>query len=55
MMNPIIDLQHVTRTFGPKTAIDDVSLTLEKGTILGLVGENGSRKDDAHQARARVA
>jgi ABC-2 type transport system ATP-binding protein len=43
-MNPIVDIQTVTRSFGPKAALDNVSLTLEKGTVLGLVGENGSGK-----------
>lgn len=43
-MTPIVDLQTVTRAFGPKTALDHVSLTLEKGAVLGLVGENGSGK-----------
>ncbi len=43
-MNPIVDIQNVTRSFGRKTALDNVNLQLEKGTVLGLVGENGSGK-----------
>jgi len=43
-MNPIVDIQNVTRTFGAKVALNNVSLTVEKGTVLGLVGENGSGK-----------
>ena len=43
-MNPIIEIKNVTRTFGLKTALNDVNLTVEKGTVLGLVGENGAGK-----------
>ena len=43
-MNPIVDIQNVTRRFAAKVALNDVSLTVEKGTVLGLVGENGSGK-----------
>jgi len=43
-MTPIVDLQNVTRTFSSKKALDSVSLTLQKGAVLGLVGENGSGK-----------
>jgi len=39
-----VELRNVTRRFGPKAALDDVSLTLPRGTVLGLVGENGAGK-----------
>ena len=41
---PVIDVRGLTRRFGSKAALDDVSLTLERGTVLGLVGENGAGK-----------
>src|SRR6185369_13824588 len=37
-------LQHVTKRFGATLAVDDVTLVLEKGEIIGLVGENGAGK-----------
>ncbi|PJJ62104.1 ABC transporter ATP-binding protein [Compostimonas suwonensis] len=37
-------LDHVTRRYGSVTALDDVSLTIEPGTILGLLGPNGAGK-----------
>lgn len=43
-MNPIIDIQHVSRTFGRTQALQDVSLRLERGRVLGLIGENGAGK-----------
>jgi ABC-2 type transport system ATP-binding protein len=37
-------LEGVTRRFGGKTALDNVSLTIPKGVVLGLVGANGAGK-----------
>ena len=39
-----LDFQQVTRRFGQKTAVDQLDLQLEPGTVLGLVGRNGSGK-----------
>lgn len=40
---PLLDIQQVSRSFGPVQALRDVTLTLEPGTI-GLVGNNGAGK-----------
>ncbi|MBN9529175.1 MAG: ABC transporter ATP-binding protein [Alphaproteobacteria bacterium] len=40
----MIDVEGVTRRFGAVTAVDDVSLTVERGTIAVLVGTSGSGK-----------
>jgi len=40
----ILKVDRVTRKFGEKTALNNVSLTLEKGKVLGLIGENGAGK-----------
>jgi ribose transport system ATP-binding protein len=39
-----LELQRITKRFGPVTALDDVSLALARGEVLGLVGENGAGK-----------
>jgi len=41
---PLVDLRSITRRYGEKVALDDVSLTLFPGTVLELVGENGAGK-----------
>lgn len=41
---PIVDIQRVTRQFGNKTALDDISLTVPRGGVFGLIGGNGAGK-----------
>ena len=40
----MINATHVTKKFGDLTALDDVGLTVETGSIFGLVGSNGAGK-----------
>jgi len=40
----MIEVQHLTKRYGPFTAVDDVSFRAEKGEILGLLGPNGAGK-----------
>lgn len=39
-----IELSGVTRRFGPKVAVDTVSLSVERGQVYGLIGPNGAGK-----------
>src|SRR5580698_4428536 len=41
---PIVDIRRLTRQFGNKTALDDVSLTVPRGGVFGLIGGNGAGK-----------
>jgi branched-chain amino acid transport system ATP-binding protein len=40
----MLELASVTRRFGGLTAVDDVSIRFEPGTIVGLIGPNGAGK-----------
>ncbi|UUX34363.1 ABC transporter ATP-binding protein [Fundicoccus culcitae] len=40
----MLEVKHLTKTFGTLKAVDDVSFTIEAGTILGIIGQNGSGK-----------
>src|SRR5829696_2991679 len=40
----MLELKNITKTFGDVVANDDVSITVHKGTIHAIVGENGAGK-----------
>ena len=40
----IIEIKNVSKTFGPKVALDNVSLEIPEGCIFGLLGPNGAGK-----------
>lgn len=39
-----LELDHLTKRFGDKVAVDDLTLRLEPGSFLGLLGRNGAGK-----------
>jgi len=41
---PLIELRNVSKAFGGVRAVDDVSLQLHRGEVLGLLGHNGAGK-----------
>jgi len=40
----VVSISNISRRFGSKLALDNVSLSIPRGTVLGLVGENGAGK-----------
>jgi ABC-2 type transport system ATP-binding protein len=41
---PSIEVAHLTKRFGPLTAVDDVSFRVEDGEVFGFLGPNGAGK-----------
>lgn len=42
--HPIVQIQHLSRKFGSKEALSDVSISISPGQVMRLVGENGAGK-----------
>jgi len=40
----VLRVEHIAKSFGPVTALRDVSLHLKQGEVLGLLGDNGAGK-----------
>lgn len=43
-MSSILSCKNLSKSFGNKKALDNISLTIERGRIVGLLGPNGSGK-----------
>ena len=43
----MLELKNITKTFGSFKALDDLTMTVPKGTVYGLVGPNGAGKSTA--------
>ena len=43
----MLEMKNVTKTFGTSKALDDLSMTVPRGTVYGLVGPNGAGKSTA--------
>jgi ABC-2 type transport system ATP-binding protein len=41
---PAIETHHLRKAFGDKVAVEDLTLTVEKGEVFGFLGPNGAGK-----------
>ena len=46
-MSQMLDIQRLTKRFGPLTAVDDISFSVDRGEVLGFLGPNGAGKTTA--------
>jgi len=53
--DPVLELDGVTKAFGPETAIDDLSLAVREGELLTLLGPSGCGKTTTLRLLAGLA
>jgi len=51
----MLEIDHVTKRYGGKNAVDDLSLSLEAGRLVALLGPNGSGKTTLMKMIAALA
>lgn len=50
----MIEIKHVTKRYGASTVVDDVSLSLPRGSLTSLIGPNGAGKSTLLGMMARL-
>lgn len=44
MTNPILEIKHLKKSYGQRLVLKDISVTVEKGEVISIIGSSGSGK-----------
>ena len=50
----MLEIKHLTKTYGEKRAVDDLSLHIAPGEIYGFIGHNGAGKTTTLKAAVGI-
>lgn len=53
-MSTILECKNLSKKYGRKQALDNITLSLESGRIIGLLGPNGSGKTTLIKLISRI-
>jgi D-xylose transport system ATP-binding protein len=53
-VSPLLEVEHAVKSYGAVRALDDVSLALDAGEVLALLGDNGAGKSTLIKALSGV-
>lgn len=53
-MSEILRIEHLTKSYGNKKAVDDLSLSIQSGDLFGFIGHNGAGKTTAIRSAVGV-
>ena len=48
LANNIVEINNLTKRYGNKTALNKLNLNIQNGKIIGILGPNGSGKNDPY-------
>jgi len=52
---PAVEVEHLTKRYGPTVAVDDLSFVIPSGTIAGFLGPNGAGKTTTYRMLVGLA
>lgn len=54
-MSHVLEIQHLTKSFGQLKAVDDLSLTIDAGQAVAFIGQNGAGKSTTMRSIAGLS